>query len=389
MSALAGRKALEHRIDTLMQPNVKNLKRQPGIDALNAICPYYTMYPLRFPLSFLDKHGSGGQWVLDPFCGRGTTNFAARLCGMNSHGADSSPVAVAIASAKLANTTPRAVIQLATQILNEGKEADAMPDGEFWALAYDRNVLRQICKLREVLLENCDDDERRVLRAILLGSLHGPVNKEIRTYLSNQCPRTFAPKPAYAVNFWRREALEPPSVNVLDIVARRARNYLQHKLPRVKGQIEQNDSRKQCFGSGRFSWVITSPPYYGMRTYVPDQWLRNWFVGGEAKVTYRQRGTDMEHTNPDAFANQLRQVWKSVHEATATSATLVCRFGGIRDRSAEPLEIIKESLKGSGWSTLTIRSAGDANTGKRQANQFGGRVVTSPRREYDIYASRC
>ena len=39
----------------------------------------------------------------------------------------------------------------------------------------------------------------------------------------------------------------------------------------------------------RFDWVITSPPYYGMRTYIPDQWLRNWFVGGPDAVDYTNR----------------------------------------------------------------------------------------------------
>ena len=370
-----------------MPSKTNNLRRQVGIDALNAICPYYTMYPLRFPLDFLVKHGSQGQWVLDPFCGRGTTNFAARLCGINSLGADSSPVAVAIASAKLASTSYKEVVALAAQILKEEKEA-ALPEGEFWTLAYERSVLSQICKLRQALLRRCNDDASTVLRALVLGSLHGPINKKTHSYFSNQCPRTFAPKPAYAVKFWRRKKLFPPTINVLDVISRRASNYLQYRLPRVKGRVEQLDSRKQHFGTARFSSVITSPPYYGMRTYVPDQWLRNWFVGGEPEVAYGQREGDMEHTNPDAFASQLRQVWKSAYEAAVPSATLVCRFGGIRDRNAEPLEIIKESLKGSGWSMLTLRSAGDANKGKRQAHQFGSRVATSPRREYDIYARR-
>ena len=75
-------------------------------DALNAVCPYYTMYPLDFPLRVLKKHGKRGDWVIDPFCGRGTTNFAARLLEMPSVGVDSSPVAAALAKAKLATAEP-------------------------------------------------------------------------------------------------------------------------------------------------------------------------------------------------------------------------------------------------------------------------------------------
>src|SRR5205809_972792 len=64
-------------------------------EALNAVCPYYTMFPLEFPVRVLSRHSHPTKWVLDPFCGRGTTNFAARLLGLPSVGLDSSPIAAA------------------------------------------------------------------------------------------------------------------------------------------------------------------------------------------------------------------------------------------------------------------------------------------------------
>jgi DNA modification methylase len=76
-------------------------------EALNGVCPYYTMYPLNFPLRVLETRARPGQWILDPFCGRGTTNFAARVLGLPSIGVDSSAVAVAIAQAKLCQRAPK------------------------------------------------------------------------------------------------------------------------------------------------------------------------------------------------------------------------------------------------------------------------------------------
>ena len=64
--------------------------------ALNGICPYFTMFPLDFPLNILQCRAKHGESVLDPFCGRGTTIFAARLTGLSSVGVDSSPVAAAM-----------------------------------------------------------------------------------------------------------------------------------------------------------------------------------------------------------------------------------------------------------------------------------------------------
>src|SRR5436853_2357173 len=101
------------------------------VGSLNAICPYFTMFPLAFPRKILNTYARKGQRVLDPFCGRGTTNFAARLAGLDTVGVDSNPVAAAITSAKLATTSLNAVIHAARRILDERAKVQK-PSGEFW-----------------------------------------------------------------------------------------------------------------------------------------------------------------------------------------------------------------------------------------------------------------
>ncbi len=136
----------------------------------------------------------------------------------------------------------------------------------------------------------------------------------------------------------------------------------------------------------RFDWVITSPPYYGMRTYIPDQWLRNWFVGGPDAVDYTNRD-QVVHSSPEDFADDLRQVWRNAEEVCAENAKMVIRFGGITDRCADPLDLIKRSLNNSGWRITTIKDAGSATEGKRQADAFL-RTRSKPMVEYDIWTTR-
>src|SRR5207247_177374 len=143
--------------------------------SIHTVCPYFTMFPLEFPHRVLKRHASEGEWVLDPFCGRGTTNFAARLLGLPTVGLDSSPVAAAIARAKLPEVEASAVRRCAREILSaKDDDALAVPDGEFWRRAYYEKTLRDLCRLRESLLRRCESDTRVVLRAIILGTLHGP-----------------------------------------------------------------------------------------------------------------------------------------------------------------------------------------------------------------------
>lgn len=353
--------------------------------SLNSICPYYTMYPLDFPMRVLRNGRGTSRWVLDPFCGRGTTNFAARLLGMPTIGLDSSPVAVAIAKAKLAETTVNKVVRCAASLLKEEDETP-MPKGAFWRTAYHPETLSDLCRLRAALLRDCRSDTRVVLRAIILGALHGPMAIGSPSYFSNQAPRTFAPKPAYSVRYWRSRGLRPPKVEVLEVIRRRAERYLAAKLPKGEGYVAQHDSREiDDLGGVRPSWIVTSPPYYGMRTYVPDQWIRYWFLGGPPRVEYEQRPIDLSHGGPQVFVAELHNIWTRLSMLVASDASLVVRFGAINDRKVDPREIMGRSLVNSGWKLKTTRRAGDAASGKRQAGQFG-RVKSQPRREYDFYA---
>ena len=95
------------------------------------------------------------------------------------------------------------------------------------------------------------------------------------------------------------------------------------------------------------------------------------------------RGADFA----EVFAEDLRAVWRRTGSAADPGARLVIRFGGINDRRADPLAIIKLSLAESGWRILTINSAGSASSGRRQALAFATKQP-EPRSEYDVSAIR-
>lgn len=358
-----------------------------GANGLNAVCPYYTMFPLSFPLGRL-KAARAGDWVLDPFCGRGTTNFAARLKGLNSVGIDVSPLAVAVAKAKLAYASPQEVWNVAGSILGE-RTSSSVPHGEFWSLCFHPDTLRDICKVREALIQRCESDAEIILRAVVAGILHGPKNAGPPTYLSNQMPRTYATKPESAIRFWRRRQLAPGYINVRDAIRRRAEFSLKDLPPRTAGVAVHQDCLKTdftAFGS-TFHWVITSPPYFQMNTYVPDQWLRTWFLGGPPYVDYSTEDQAGKGTPAD-FTHALSTVWTNVSRACARGAHLHVRLGSLTSSPSDPIEILKKSVMTSevGWRIRSVRSAGHAGWGKRQAAQFGRRLGQAVE-EFDLHAT--
>ena len=357
-----------------------------GAAALNAVCAYFTMFPLDFPTGLL-ADARPGEAVLDPFCGRGTTLFAARLLGLSSVGIDSSPVAAAISRAKLARAGAPAVLALVARILRE-VEPDPVPDGPFWALAYHPETLDGILRLRAGLRDRTGP-AADILRAIVLGALHGPLAKTRVAFLSNQMPRTFAAKPSYLARYWAERGMAPPRVDVLAHLRVRADRYLAAPIPPgAPSRVILGDARDAALPRGRFSHVVTSPPYFGMRTYVPDQWLRGWFLGGPPTPAYVQRGQLGRDGNagPSLFAAELGRVWANVAPACRPGARLTVRIGAIPSRPSDPIAVLRASLEASGapWRILDVRETAGPGW-RRQANQMGERGKGSgAAAEYDV-----
>lgn len=362
-------------------------KARSPIVRLNTICPYFTMYPLDFPFNILERAQSS-DWVLDPFSGRGTTNFAARMRGIASFGIDSSPIACAISAAKFVNTTPIKIIKLYKAILKEKSKPNHIPHGKFWDLCYHSSTLSKICVIRETLLDECVTDEAIALRALMLGILHGPTNKNLPSYLSNQMPRTYSTKPDYSIRYWEKNRMSPVNIDVLDVVSRRAK-YSFNTLPPIStGGISLSDARKplKFIPDDGFNWVITSPPYFGMKTYLPDQWLRNWFLGGPDSIDY-SISNQLSHGTKETFIGELSKVWKNITKACAPNAQLIIRFGSLPSKTCNPLEILQKSidLANCGWEHYSTYSAGTPKIGRRQSEQFGDNMGTA-QKEIDYYA---
>jgi hypothetical protein len=188
------------------------------------------------------------------------------------------------------------------------------------------------------------------------------------------------------VKFWTARRLFPDDVEVLSIIKTRADRYLAEPPPGVEGKVELGDSREADTFSDmpKVRFVVTSPPYFGMRTYLPDQWLRLWFLGGPDCVEYRQPEGQLEHLSAAHFAAEMGRVWENVASHTTEGARLIIRYGGINDRAAEPMDVLKKSLVDSGWRMVTARAVPDSDSGRRQVRQFQSepkKAIT----EHDVY----
>jgi len=346
------------------------------------------MFPLEYPMRILHKHKRENPIVVDPFCGRGTTIYAARRYGLRSYGMDISPIAVAIARAKLSYGNVENILRLAEEFLCI--DPQDVPETEFFSRAFSPGTLRELCSLREGLLNVPEEsNESALLRAAALGCLHGPrANDPTQSsYFSNQMPRTFSSKPAYSVGYWKKHDLMAPSVSVLQVLKKKLERIPDLDIPpagtfkRVKC-VDARTAAPYKNISGPLV-AITSPPYYGMRTYVQDQWLRNWFLGGPSAVDY-ESDIQVRHSSHDDFVSDLARVWshlKKRHDCV----DLYVRLGTISSTKSDAKELFRDSLeKSGGWRLVYTQQANTASEGKRQADQMQRESCAQD--EFDFHA---
>jgi len=347
--------------------------------------PYFTMFPASFAERALEG-GRPGDWVLDPFSGRGTTLYIARSMGLNASGVDVSPVAVAYSRAQLAEASLEKVLALLDELLDHPVPSWDPGDLEaFWTLAYHPETLADLLRVRAGLLTE-KGDAADLLRLFILARLHGPLNRA-QTYLSNQMPRTYAPKPEYAVKFWRSRGLRPPRVDLRQVIRRAAERYLKKSMPKVDGNVALGDARTIDYATlgGPYRFIVTSPPYPGMRTYVPDQWLRYWFLGGPPKVAYVYEG-QLSSAGGQTVVDGMRVVWLRAASASCAGARLVVRLGSLPNSTArkyDPRELFLASIERTPWRLLRVeRVPGRAG---RQSQQFQRKSKRNAE-EYDFTA---
>lgn len=273
---------------------------------------------------------SPGAWVLDPFCGSGTTLLEAAHNGWNAIGLDINPLGVEIAKAKLAalRVSPEDLCVFSAKLaqhLNhliaglsmdlpfdaqqEVQVGDAEWEGLFPNLDYLRawfteSVLVQLAAILRAIAEAPDPATQTIFRIILSNtlrevSLQDPSDLRIRRRKSP--PANMPAIPLFVDNLisWTKTLLKARQC------FQPAPNTVQEA---ILGDVRQAvDVIGRVYPSQTFDAVITSPPYVTALPYIDTQRLSLALLGlidsADIRTTEKQLIGNREITNRE------RQTW--------------------------------------------------------------------------------
>lgn len=353
----------------------------------HSICPYFAM----FPETFVEKHLAATKFagvVFDPFCGRGTTVFESLVRDRAAAGCDVHPVAACISGAK---SDPPEMLEVAARLdaLEEtfdATEESSYPIGyeAFFAACFEAHTYRQVTHLRTQLAWQTDRTDR-FIAALCLGALHGESHRS-PNYFSNRMPRTISTKPAYSVRWWEKHGYTPPARDVFAILRHVNAYRYRTPPPSRRGQIALSDARQASERfpdlAGQVTDIITSPPYLDTTNYREDQWLRLWFLGGDASSS--QPRDDGRHYTAERYWTFLQEAWAGLAPLLSEKARIVVRIGGRRIAKAEMAQRLTHTLEeGTGRSVRPVDDGVTSPVKRTQANTFRGSKA-SPTDEHDF-----
>lgn len=241
---------------------------------------------------FVNRYSNKGGVVLDPFCGAGTTALESAIRGRIAVAADSHPLFVRLAKAKLA-PADITEITLALQRVNFRRPIDLKLYGELFSPFYDVETFREIVNLRSFLQQN-NDKISSFIELVATSLLHGHSAGYFSVYSYPQV--ALSPIEQERLNFKRAQA--PDYRAVAPRILRRAASILRDGISstlRMGGLLANRDDRVKtpllhqairsdarnlaAVGSGSVDLIVTAPPVPGGRVLAQELWLKLWFTG--------------------------------------------------------------------------------------------------------------
>jgi len=291
--------------------------------------PYYAMFPVEFAFDVVQKYSNEGDYILDPFAGRGSSIYAGGVLGRNSLGIEINPVGWLYGKVKLHPASKEKVISRLYEINSKrhfyAKRIEKMP--EFYRMCFCDDVLKFLLTARTYLNWQTNNTDS-TLMAIILSSLQGKRGEG----LSNQMPMTKSLAMQYSVKWWKDKGMKkPPQINSYDFLLKKIEWRYAKGTPLISTDcmVKYGDSTelidKLSNEGKKYSLLFTSPPYCSITDYHIDQWLRLWVLGrNNSNISTKEKYKD-RFINKIEYSSLLTNVFAKCSKMMKKNATVYIR----------------------------------------------------------------
>jgi DNA modification methylase len=294
---------------------------------------YRACFKPQLPRFFIERLTRPGEFVYDPFMGRGTTLIEAALLGRIPIGCDINPLSEILTRPRLAPPTIQD-IKSRLAALDFDQPAEISDD---LLVFYHPDTLRALTNLRSYLLERADsgqlDNVDAWVRMVATNRLtgHSPGFFSVYTLPPNQAVSVVSQR---RINEKRQQT--PPFRSVPDIILKKSRSLLK-KLTSSDRDILQAMGSQALMLTGScentpeipaqtVALVVTSPPFLDIVNYQTDNWLRCWFNGQDASQVQI-----WQVKKPAEWQERMQQVFTELRRILIPCGHVAFEVGEVRN----------------------------------------------------------
>ena len=290
--------------------------KQRAASSLHEIS-YRACFKPQLPRFFINRLTDDGDFIYDPFMGRGTTLLEATLMGRHAVGCDINPLSKVLLGPRLSPPDLDDVERRLSGLDFDSWSVEMPADLHVY---YHPKTLGEIVSLRAYLLERRAsghlDDVDSWIRMVATNRLTGHSSGFFSVY-------TLPPNQAVSVDAQRKINANrnqvPPQRNIKEIILRKSRSLLKkttleeiRKLRRLSPSgflITGSCDNTPEIDDSSVSLVVTSPPFLDVVDYQKDNWLRCWFNGidsSEVSIWQLKKEEDWCEAMTGVFEELLR-----------------------------------------------------------------------------------
>lgn len=261
----------------------------------------------------------GDSWVLDPFCGVGTTQLTGKELGINTVGVDVAELPVFVSSVKTADYDVGKLREVSEKVFREKFRRIGLSGlSRLTRRAFPRHVLEDILFFREIV-ENVEDEDARGFFKLGL--------------MSAAMKASYVVKDGGLLRIVKGRNVPPFRKFYRNTIRRMLKDLEALRMLRPSISTVKADSRSLGFlGDEVFDAIITSPPYLNKIEYTRVYRVENELFFKASEPMLRSYIGDTVRSNEgfekggmpaiaEAYFQDLRKVLSELHRVLKRNGT--------------------------------------------------------------------
>ncbi|MEM7819860.1 MAG: DNA methyltransferase [Candidatus Aenigmatarchaeota archaeon] len=202
------------------------------------------------------------DWVLDPFCGSGTTLLACKQFGINSIGFDILPVAVFVSNVKTRDYDINELKIISKKILKNKFQKISFEFPTLMKRAFNKYALEDIAFFKNEINKIENKNNRNFFLLALM-------NAAMKI--------SYAWKDGDIIKI-RKKNVQPLKFVFNRTIHKMIKDLENFKTKKCEIKVEQCDAKRMKIGNNTIDSIITSPPYLNQTDYTKIYEIENLFI---------------------------------------------------------------------------------------------------------------